>query len=38
LTATARNVLSEKYIEPGFSGVDIPQPGTSFMFELRQSL
>lgn len=38
LTATARNVLSEDYIEPGFSGVDIPQPDTSFMFELRQSL
>ncbi len=38
LTVTARNVLSEDYIEPGFSGVDIPQPDTSLMFELRQSL
>jgi iron complex outermembrane receptor protein len=35
---SARNVLSSDYIEPGFSGVDIPQPDTSFLFQLQQEL
>jgi outer membrane receptor for ferrienterochelin and colicins len=38
LTVSARNVLSSDYIEPGFAGVDIPQPDTSVLFQLRQEL
>ena len=34
----ARNVLGNEYFEPGFSGVDIPQPGTSLTLQLRQTL
>jgi hypothetical protein len=37
-SVSARNVLSSDYIEPGFSGVDIPQPDTSFLFQLQQEL
>ncbi|MGC4087883.1 MAG: TonB-dependent receptor [Polyangiaceae bacterium] len=35
---SARNVLAADYQEPGFSGVDIPQPATSLMFQIRQTL
>lgn len=38
LSVSARNVLSSTYIEPGFGGVDIPQPDTSFLFQLQQEL
>jgi outer membrane receptor protein involved in Fe transport len=37
-SVSVRNALSSDYIEPGFSGVDIPQPDTSFLFQLRQEL
>lgn len=37
-SVSARNVLSRDYIEPGFAGVDIPQPDTSFLFQLQQEL
>jgi len=37
-SVSARNVLSNDYIEPGFAGVDIPQPDTSLLFQLQQEL
>lgn len=37
-SVSVRNALSNDYIEPGFSGVDIPQPDTSFLFQLQQEL
>ena len=37
-SASVRNALSNDYIEPGFSGVDIPQPDTSFLFQVQQEL
>lgn len=33
-----RNALSEDHAEPGFAGVDIPQPRTSLTFQVRQEL
>jgi hypothetical protein len=38
LSVSVRNALSNDYIEPGFSGVDIPQADTSFLFQLQQEL
>jgi hypothetical protein len=38
LSASARNALSNDYIEPGFAGVDIPQPDTTFLLQLQQAL
>jgi outer membrane receptor protein involved in Fe transport len=37
-SVSVRNTLSSDYIEPGFSGVDIPQADTSFLFQLQQEL
>jgi outer membrane receptor protein involved in Fe transport len=37
-SVSVRNALSNDYIEPGFSGVDIPQPDTSFLFQVQQEL
>ncbi len=35
---SVRNLLGEDYLEPGFAGVDIPQPSTSILAQLRQEL
>ncbi|MFZ5895076.1 MAG: TonB-dependent receptor plug domain-containing protein [Myxococcota bacterium] len=35
---SVRNVFAEDYLEPGFSGVDIPQPATSLLFQIRQTM
>jgi hypothetical protein len=38
LSISAQNLLGEDYMEPGFAGVDIPQPGTTALFQIRQTL
>jgi outer membrane receptor for ferrienterochelin and colicins len=38
LLLSVRNVLNKYYMEPGFAGVDIPQPGRTLLFEIRQNL
>lgn len=38
LSLAVRNALDQQQSEPGFAGVDIPQPGTSLMLQLRQEL
>jgi outer membrane receptor protein involved in Fe transport len=38
LSISAQNVLGEDYMEPGFAGVDIPQPGTTALFQISQTL
>ncbi len=38
LSVSGRNTLSADYIEPGFAGVDIPQPDTTVLFQLQQAL
>jgi iron complex outermembrane receptor protein len=35
---SVRNALSEDHNEPGFAGVDIPQPRTTLGFQVRQEL
>jgi hypothetical protein len=35
---SARNVTGTDYLEPGFSGVDIPQMTTSLLFQIRQAM
>ena len=35
---SGRNVLGALQIEPGFSGVDIPQPGRTLLLQVRQTL
>jgi outer membrane receptor protein involved in Fe transport len=35
---SARNVFAAEHIEPGFAGVDIPQPETSLFFQIKQTL
>jgi iron complex outermembrane receptor protein len=37
-TLSGRNVLGAHQIEPGFGGVDIPQPGRSMFLQMRQTL
>ena len=38
ISVSGRNTLSTDYIEPGFAGVDIPQPDTTVLFQLQQAL
>lgn len=38
LLVSIRNALGASYMEPGFAGVDIPQPGRAMLFEVRQNL
>ena len=35
---SAKNILDSKHFEPGFAGVDIPQPGTTVALQLKQTL
>jgi iron complex outermembrane receptor protein len=35
---SGQNLLAADYMEPGFSGVDIPQLGTSLLFQVRQAM
>jgi iron complex outermembrane receptor protein len=37
LLASLRNLLDERHSEPGFGGFDLPAPGRTSYFELRQS-
>jgi hypothetical protein len=37
-SVAARNALAQEHIEPGFAGVDIPQPRTTLVFQVRQEL
>ncbi len=37
LSVTARNLLDERHLEPGYGGFDIPTLGRTFLFELRQA-
>ena len=34
---SGRNILGARQTEPGFSGVDIPQPGTTLLVQVKQS-
>lgn len=38
LLVSARNAFATDYQEPGFAGVDIPQPETTLLFQVRQTL
>ena len=35
---TAKNLLDERYSEPGFGGYDVPAVGRTTMFEIRNTL
>ncbi|HMI83156.1 MAG TPA: TonB-dependent receptor plug domain-containing protein [Polyangiaceae bacterium] len=37
-SVSGRNLLGARQIEPGFSGVDIPQPGRTLLLQVRQTL
>ena len=38
LLASVRNLLDQRRLEPGFAGIDIPQPGRTFMLSIHQDL
>jgi hypothetical protein len=38
LLASVRNILDQRRQEPGFAGIDIPQPGRTFMLSVHQDL
>jgi outer membrane receptor protein involved in Fe transport len=38
LLASVKNLLDRRRLEPGFAGIDIPQPGRTFMVSLHQDL
>jgi len=37
LTLSGRNLLNQKYFEPGFGGIDIPGLGLTIMLNATQS-
>lgn len=38
LLASVRNLLDQRRLEPGFAGIDIPQPGRTFLLSIHQDL